>query len=486
MVVLLGGVSVQKADAQPLVVALWHMDESAGTVMFDSVGAHNGTLHSVQTGLPGVSGTAYGFNGSSSYVSVPSASDLNPGSSDLTFAISVKATGTPPPLPADWDLIRKGNYNTAGGEYKMEFVQSGQATCGFKGSASYAEIIAGPAINDGQWHSIQCVKTSSAIQVVVDGQTFSKAANIGSIANNDPITIGSHPGSDWYKGSLDEASVQIGASGTAPTPDFRATPTSGTAPLAVSFTDLSTGGPTGWSWNFGDGGTSTQQNPAHTYTTAGIYSVTLTASNGAGGGATTTKTNYITVAQPAPPTPDFRAAPTSGTAPLAVSFTDLSTGGPTGWSWNFGDGGTSKQQNPAHTYTTAGSYSVTLTASNGAGGATTTKTNYITVAPPPPDFTITASPSSTVVVAGGKATYTITLAASNGFSGAVNLSVSGLPSGSTGSFSVNPVNLPASTSSTLTITTSATSQTGNSTLTVTGTSGGLTHTTTFVLQVKKK
>ena len=105
---------------------------------------------------------------------------------------------------------------------------------------------------------------------------------------------------------------------------------------------------------------------------------------------------------------------------------------------------------------------------------------------PPPDFTITASPSSAVVVVGGTARYTVTLAATNGFSGAVNLSVSGLPSGSTGSLSVNPVNLPASTSSTLTITTSATSKLGNYTLTVTGTSGGLTHTTTFALQVKKK
>ncbi len=92
----------------------------------------------------------------------------------------------------------------------MEFQESGQASCGFKGSAGYAELIAGPALNNGQWHIIQCVKTSSAIKVIVDGQTFSQAANVGSIANTTSVVIGARPGSDWYEGSLDEASIQIG------------------------------------------------------------------------------------------------------------------------------------------------------------------------------------------------------------------------------------------------------------------------------------
>ena len=70
--------------------------------------------------------------------------------------------------------------------------------------------MAGPALNDGQWHTISCVKTSTAIEVVVDGQVFSKAASIGSISNTTDVVIGSHPGADWYQGQLDEASVQIG------------------------------------------------------------------------------------------------------------------------------------------------------------------------------------------------------------------------------------------------------------------------------------
>jgi hypothetical protein len=187
-------------------VALWHMDETSGNVMKDSVGGHNGTIFSAQLGLPGFLGTAYGFT--RSYVSVPSASDLNPVSSNLTVTLHVKTTSAP--ASPDWDLIRKGLYTTAGGEFKMEYQPSGQASCGFKGSSNYGELMAGPAINDGKWHTVQCIKTASAIKVVVDGVPFSKAVTIGSIANTDSVPIGARPGSEYFQGSLDEGSVQVG------------------------------------------------------------------------------------------------------------------------------------------------------------------------------------------------------------------------------------------------------------------------------------
>ncbi len=201
---------VQPSSGDPTLVALWHMDETSGTTMYDSVNQHNGTLYHVQLGVPGVLNLGYSFNGSSSYGSVPTASDLNPGSAKVTYTIHLNTTGTPPPPPKDWDVIRKGLYSTAGGEVKMEFQQSGQASCGFKGSAGYSEMIAGPRINDGRWHTLQCVKTSSAIQTIVDGVVYSQSANVGSIANTAPVVIGARPGSDWYSGTLDEASIQIG------------------------------------------------------------------------------------------------------------------------------------------------------------------------------------------------------------------------------------------------------------------------------------
>jgi PKD repeat protein len=86
---------------------------------------------------------------------------------------------------------------------------------------------------------------------------------------------------------------------------------------------------------------------------------------------------------PAAPVANFSATPTSGTAPLTVNFTDLSTNNPTTWAWDFDGNGTtdSSARNPVHTYTTAGTYNVTLTASNAGGPGSITKTAFITVNP---------------------------------------------------------------------------------------------------------
>ncbi|MEA2007369.1 MAG: peptidoglycan DD-metalloendopeptidase family protein [Patescibacteria group bacterium] len=81
---------------------------------------------------------------------------------------------------------------------------------------------------------------------------------------------------------------------TPPTANFTASPTNGTGPLTVTFTDQSTNNPTSWSWNFGDDGTSSSQNPSHIYTNTGTYTVTLTVSN-SDGSDTETKTGYIIV-----------------------------------------------------------------------------------------------------------------------------------------------------------------------------------------------
>jgi len=164
---------------------------------------------------------------------------------------------------------------------------------------------------------------------------------------------------------------------SAPVADFSGTPTSGTAPLAVTFTDSSTNSPTAWSWTFGDGNSSTAQNPSHTYSSAGLHTVALTATN-AYGNNTNTKTDYIAVNNPAP-VADFSGTPTSGPYPLAVAFTDTSTNTPTSWSWTFGDSSTSTVQNPSHTYSSPGSYTVSLTATNPYGSDGETKTDYITV-----------------------------------------------------------------------------------------------------------
>ena len=161
-----------------------------------------------------------------------------------------------------------------------------------------------------------------------------------------------------------------------PVAEFSAKPTEGKAPLTVAFNDTSTGSPIKWKWSFGDGTTSTQQNPTHKYSKVGRYTVTLTAING-NGSSTLTKTDYINVATK--PVANFTSSVTFGKAPLTLAFTDTSTGIPTGWKWNFGDGSSATVQNPMHMYSKAGNYTVKLTASNVAGNNMVRKTDYIKV-----------------------------------------------------------------------------------------------------------
>jgi PKD repeat protein len=171
--------------------------------------------------------------------------------------------------------------------------------------------------------------------------------------------------------------------GTSVTADFIGAPLTIPVGGSVNFTDLSTGSPTSWTWTF-TGGTpasSTVQNPTGiVYNTAGIYTVSLSISNGSSSDVET-KTNYITVGNP-PPVADFTADVTSIPVGGTVNFTDLSSGNPTSWSWTF-TGGTpanSTTQNPTLiTYNTAGLYPVSLTATNASGSNTATKTNYINV-----------------------------------------------------------------------------------------------------------
>ncbi|HCK81604.1 MAG TPA: hypothetical protein DIC59_09080 [Candidatus Competibacteraceae bacterium] len=198
-----------------------------------------------------------------------------------------------------------------------------------------------------------------------------------------------------------EVSKTITASVAAPTASFSANKTTGAAPLAINFTDSSTGNITGHSWNFGDGTTSTAQNPAKTYSSPGTYTVKLTVT-GAGGSNTATKTNYVSVSVPtasnpptaAAPVASFSASPTSGTTSTSVNFTNTSTGSVTTWSWNFGDGTTSTAKNAIKTYANPGTYTVKLTATGSGGSNTATKTNYISVSAAAPAASFSATPTS--------------------------------------------------------------------------------------------
>jgi PKD repeat protein len=160
---------------------------------------------------------------------------------------------------------------------------------------------------------------------------------------------------------------------------------------SVQFTDTSAGNPTSWSWTFGDGSTSTARNPSHAYTTAGSRTVTLTATNSSG---STSVSRTVTVAANPSVVAAFTVSPAAPVEGQTVQFTDASTGSPTAWSWNFNDGSTSGSQNPTHSFTAAGSYSVTLVASNASGSSSATRVVTVTAQPSDLSAAFTFSPSS--------------------------------------------------------------------------------------------
>ncbi|HET9228879.1 MAG TPA: PKD domain-containing protein, partial [Thermoanaerobaculia bacterium] len=150
--------------------------------------------------------------------------------------------------------------------------------------------------------------------------------------------------------------------------------------LRVLFTDKSEGNPESWSWDFGDGTSSTSKNPEHTYSQPGTYNVTLTARNKAGSAS---KSKFVAVDRGEAPKADFEFQANG----LNVVFIDRSEGKPTSWTWEFGDCSgplcQSNEQNPTHTYSSPGTYTVILTASNAAGSSRATKLVTVSTAGPP-------------------------------------------------------------------------------------------------------
>ncbi|MGA1842195.1 MAG: PKD domain-containing protein [bacterium] len=150
-------------------------------------------------------------------------------------------------------------------------------------------------------------------------------------------------------------------------------PYTGTEGQAVSFSSAGSGDVNGdsltYNWNFGDGAISSNANPSHTYVQNGVYNVTLTLNDGS---SNKSDTAMVTVSD-IDPIVNFSATPTSGEAPLTVNFTVTASSydGITSYSWNFGDGSTYEGENPRHTFTDSGTYTVSLSATEPDGDIAT-------------------------------------------------------------------------------------------------------------------
>ncbi len=168
-----------------------------------------------------------------------------------------------------------------------------------------------------------------------------------------------------------------------PAAAFNSDITSGCSPIIVNFKDLSTGNPTSWYWDFGNGGTSTLQNPSTTYLTPGTHTVKLVVTN-ANGSDSVSKEAYINVVSQ--PNVNFTSDKTLGCAPDKIQFKDATPTEPgtsnTSWAWDFGDGTQSTDQNPSHNYTSPDKFTVTLKVTNSAGcSKVVSKANSIVINP---------------------------------------------------------------------------------------------------------
>lgn len=199
------------------------------------------------------------------------------------------------------------------------------------------------------------------------------ATNANTLANANAVTVGTYYAA--FYDAVNDCYSPTTAFNVYPVPTaaFNAPTVCSNSPS--SFTDQSTvssGTINGWTWDFGDGGTSTVQNPSHTYSGAGSsYNVTLVVTTAQG--CTNSVTQAVTTNEP--PVAAFSAQ--AGCANNPVTFTDQSTigsGNIVGWSWNFGDGASSALQNPTHQYSAASNYNVTLTVTSDLGC-----TNSITI-----------------------------------------------------------------------------------------------------------
>ena len=190
------------------------------------------------------------------------------------------------------------------------------------------------------------------------------------------------------RGATDAASLTVGVANQVPAAAFTRSCTG----LSCAFTSTSSdvdGTIASWSWNFGDGKTSTAQNPSHSYTANGTYTVGLTVTDNKGGKGSTSQSVTLGATTNPPPVASFTASCTG----LACAFTDASSdpdGSVLAWSWDFGDGTKSTAQNPTHTYGSNGTRTVKLTVTDNAG-ATGAASLSVTVSNQAPTAAFTRS-----------------------------------------------------------------------------------------------
>lgn len=188
-------------------------------------------------------------------------------------------------------------------------------------------------------------------------------------------TTGNYDDTDWVNHTVSTTSC-------APVANFTGTPLAVCMYENVSFTDTSENTPTQWLWAFGDGQHSHLQNPSYNWSASGLYDISLKVGN-VFGDNTTTKEDYINVTDcNIMPVASFTSNVTCGIVPFAVQFIDNSVpSNATNWSWMFGDGNTSVEQNPVYQYNFTGLFTINFSVTNSIGTSWSNVSNYMTARP---------------------------------------------------------------------------------------------------------
>ncbi|KQV07006.1 hypothetical protein ASC63_06585 [Leifsonia sp. Root112D2] len=385
----------------------WRLDDTSGSTMKDSSESSNAGLRSggvtlgTSGALAGGVGSAATFNGQNGLIAA-SNSETNP----TVYSIETwfKTTTT-----VGGKLIGFGNTQTGtSGNYDRHIYMQNDGSLVFGTYTGVTNTAISPlSYNDGKWHSVVGTQSSNGMQLYVDGVLV--ATNSQTAAQNytgywrigGDTTWGSS--SAFFNGQLDEAAVYTTAlssdrilthyelgSGTVPnqlpTAAFTPTTTDLTTTLDASASHDPDGTIASYAWNFGDsspigsGSTTT-----HTYSAPGQYTVTLTVTDN--NGATAQISHQVVATAPnVPPTAAFTMTTTPGTVSADGSTSADPDGTIASYTWNWGDGGPASDPTATptavHAYSSAGTYTVSLTVTDNKGASNTLGQN-ITVAAPP-------------------------------------------------------------------------------------------------------
>jgi PKD repeat protein len=369
---------IQNGNTEPLdittgLIANWKFDESSGSTAYDSVGSYDGTLNGNPQWVTGKIGGALQFDGDGDFVTTP-LNQLGAQTISLWFKVDTVAESKGTVISTHEKDDNTGNLAIAVSTYTcgvgVVCIDPGSNTSWW----NPPRLCSGPMYeyNDNNWHHLAFTHDGLGNYELFIDRVLKDTYSGSALTDIRPYVMGEHqsvPSYYWLKGALDEVRIynrtlnqneidELYAQGN-PLVAEAGGPYYGIMGTSVHLYGNASGGclPLSWHWDFGDGNTSTQQNPSHIYNQIGVYSATLTVNDSC------KQTDFnITNVNVAQVLETNAHGPYYGTICTPVQFQGTVSGGypPYTYNWVFGDGNISMQQNPSHRYTIPGNYTVKL------------------------------------------------------------------------------------------------------------------------------